>query len=494
MSKRAAAIALACLACAPAPTPTPAPTPDSAPAPTPTPDSAPAPSSGWTPAPMRPPPERPARIRWIAFGGVDGPWANELSIEDELGAVERRLGPGGVLLYAGGPGTHGVQVADPTDQGPRGDALVNALGDLLDARAARDAHYRPLRLAPHAAGTREALLETLTEALAQPGGRLQLWIAGHGGPGDVPAEVTLSTWGGEPLLVPDLKEAMAGLRPLRIIQTTCFGGGFAEAVIAHAARACGLFATTWALEASGCDPDPERARQSYGALLLRALDAPEADLDGDGAVGLSEAHVRAAIAAPGFEVPVLSSQFLLSNTYEDARAAPEEPPPGVDWLAEERALLRGLLASLGLAAADLEARFDALQTEEDELTRLANEAADVADAAQRRARMALLSRWPMLDDPWHPDFAHVLTAEREAIERFLATSSVVLKYEAAAAAAERARAELEALKVRFAPVDRALDAQRTLERVAFLKAADDPDRAETWAHFQLLRQCEREAL
>ena len=449
-------------------------------------------SALWAPAPAHAPPERPAEVRWIAFGGVEGPWANELSIEDELMLATRRLGPGGVLLFAGGPGSHGVQVADPS---PRGDALLRTLGELLDARGARDAHYQPLRLVPHGPGTRAGLTDALAGALVQTGPRLQIWIAGHGGPGETARDVIVATWDNDALSVADLEAALAGTRPFRIVQTTCFGGGFAEAVLTHAARACGLFATTWDLEASGCDPDPLRARESYGAHLLRALDTPGADLTGDGVIGLSEAHARATVAAPGFEVPILSSQAWLERALDAERATPGPPGSEYDWLLEERAILGALLDRLALGASELEARFDALRAEESELTEVLNEAAEKADRAHGAARMAVLARWPMLDDPWHPDFSHVVTTERAAIEGFLGTSSLVADWREAVSAADEARAVLDALKVRFAPVDRAFIARRTLERATFARNAPDGEAAhEIWATFQLLRQCEREAL
>jgi len=438
----------------------------------------------------------PSPIRWLAFGGVDGPWANQLSIEDELLAVAARLGPGGVTLYAGGAGMLGVQVADPS---PRGTPLAQKLGEILDPRAGRDAHYQPLRIAPHASGTRPALEQTLALALGEPGPgqpfgpsaggpRLLLWLAGHGGPGDAAADVTLSDWMGDGITVADLTQAMEGLRPLRIVQTTCFGGGFAEAVLAHPTRACGFFATTWDLPASGCDPDPARARDSYGALLLAALGDRANDLDGDGVVGLTEAHVKAAADAPGFEVPLLSSQAYLEREISDLTATPVPDEP---LLWEERTLLRALTTRLALTEAELPARFDALVTEEDHLAGLLNDLEADADDALRKLRTGLLSRWPVLEDPWHPDFAATLATDALAIDAFLAASEAHAAWLAKVALANVASDDLDAHKVKLAPYDRALIALRTMQRAAVARTGVE---GSTWATFEALRRCEREGL
>jgi len=436
----------------------------------------------------------PASIRWLAFGGVDGPWANQISIEDELLAVGERLGPtGGVTLYAGGAGTNGVQVADPS---PRGTALVRELGEILDPRAGRDAHYQPLRVAPHAAGTRADLTAMLAAALAEQGPRLFIWLAGHGGAGETRTAVTLSDWMGDGITVADLSDALVGLRPFRVVQTTCFGGGFAEAILAQPTRACGLFATTWDLPASGCDPDPIRARDSYGALLLKALGDKADDLDGDGVVGLAEAHVRAASDAPGLEVPLLSSQAWLEREVGDLQSdsANDRPPPypaDEPLLWEERTLLRNLLTRLAISEADLDTKFDVLVTEEGELSAAVNDLEVDSETALLALRADLLTRWPALEDPWHPDFAATLQTEGPAIEAFLANSAAHAAWVAKVALANAAADKLDDHKVKLAPYDRASFALATMERATIAKAGIE---GSTWATFESLRRCEREGL
>ena len=65
-------------------------------------------------------------LGWIVAGGGAAPSSNQCSLERDLAlAAEAFQGPGR-LLFAGGPGTDGVQVRDAI---PRGDPLRAALGE-----------------------------------------------------------------------------------------------------------------------------------------------------------------------------------------------------------------------------------------------------------------------------------------------------------------------------------------------------------------------------
>lgn len=443
--------------------------------------------------------------RWIAIGGVDGPSANQVSIEDELELVRKTFGEGqGLVLYAGGPGSHGVQIADPE---PRGEAWLRVLGELVDPRAGRDAHYRPVARTPHGAGTRQALEGALAVAASAgaDAGRLLVWLAGHGAPGEHAKDVGLATWGGDLLTVDALSEALGVPRKTRVVATQCFAGGFADAVLDHADTSCGLFATTWELESSGCDSDPERARDSYGVLVLKALSEAKNDLDGDGQVGLAEAHVAAVVGGPGIEVPVLSSEIDLARAFDvelDPNVVVGEDP----WTREERTMLAGLLAKIPpeLVKTSLEAGFDALADDEKKKADALDEA-DLDEAmAASVAKGALLMRWPVLDDPWHPDFARTLQTEGEAIKAWLSSSEAITAWRDRLEAADRARLAVDTVRAQLAPLHRAIIAKETAIRVAMLRqrasaeAGTAPGSAASpksiLARFEALRACEREGL
>ena len=68
----------------------------------------------------------PEPLRWIAAGGGGTPEFNQVSIEQDLGLARETFGTGGLLLFAGGRGSHGVQVQVKQ---PQGDALLRELAN-----------------------------------------------------------------------------------------------------------------------------------------------------------------------------------------------------------------------------------------------------------------------------------------------------------------------------------------------------------------------------
>ncbi len=426
----------------------------------------------------------PTQIDWLAYGGADGPSSNQLSIEDELLRVSSLLGPDrGVLLYAGGPGTRGVQVLDP----PRNATLREQLGMLLDPRPGRDAHFAPLRLAPHFPGTRQTLLDSLEDALQSDGPRLTIWLSGHGLDGKTPDAVGLTAWGLDTIFPKDLKDPFSrARRKARLISTTCYGGGFAEALTAAPTMACGAFAAHWTTTASGCDPNPDAPRTSYGAHLLHAIEgkAPVDDLDKDGLIGLSEAHVYATLAQRGLDKPVLSSQFFLEQLPENATPSPTD----TSELFEELALERTLMTRLEVDATSYKAALSTLDSDLEELESQRDDVFDAETEALIALRGALLSRWPELEDPWRYDFELTLRAHGDAIQRFLDTTPESLRY--------------QALRQRLATLDfrlSSLDARRAdfdlldLTRAALENYATRTDESSRLVFWQL-RRCEREPL
>src|SRR6185295_5625856 len=112
----------------------------------------------------------------------------------DLALVEDVLGKErGVVLFAGGPGTHAVQILDSER---RGDTLLQELADFFDARDGRDSHYRPTRLPIHGAATRELDGETRSP--------LFVFLGGHGAAGDTSSDSTLLTWGEEAIAPADV--------------------------------------------------------------------------------------------------------------------------------------------------------------------------------------------------------------------------------------------------------------------------------------------------
>ena len=443
---------------------------------------------------------RPARTRWIAVGGGSEPEMNQVSLEEDLLGVRGALGEDGIVLFAGGPGTRSVQILDEAE---RGSPLRTALGELLDARGGRDARYAATRLPLQGPSTREALLSALGDALAEPGEALLLWISGHGDHGDTPRDSAALLWAGGSLVPMDLESAIDAVprpRPLQMVVTTCYSGGFAELALAAEdgpARAtpravCGVFATRWDEESSGCDPSPDRAsHESYAAHLIEALRGRDRggedirdrlDLDHDGRIGLLEAHAHARANALSFDLPMTTSTRLLRSLVED-------DGPGVDVsLPEEEIVLRTIGERLGIAGVeDARARLVAVTARREELEAAWTERQETSDAAWWEIRGALLSRWPVLDDAFHPDFDPTLSANAAEIERMLEVSGPYAQWLEAQDDLAAMDQTLGALRVEAAPFERWLEARKTMELAARLRARG----GEGWARYEEMRRCEQ---
>lgn len=465
--------------------------------------SAPTPSA--RPGPFaRPTPPHPAR--WLAFGGGAEPASNQVSMESDLALAADVLGPGGVLLFAGGPESEGVYVLD---ERPKADERALLLGEILAPRAGRDARYRRTVLTAHGPATREAILATLERELSEPGPPLPVFVDCHGDGGATPIDNSLATWGGHAIGVRDLAAVLdRARRPVRLLVSACFSGGLGELAFAEArpeagattADRCGVFASTWDLEATGCDPDPDRrSHEGYAVHVLHALRGEDrdghrvaVDLDRDGAISMLEAHAFARVASQGLDVPTTTSERWLRH------AAPKEGPrrPLAEELREDEATIAALSAKLGLPTerdrAEELARhtFDELERRFDE--RAARE--DAANAAFEDARRAvkgeLLARFPALDDPWHPDFARTFGEAHRMLGEILDRSPAYRRYlEARKTADDAADASLDVALER-APYERLLRALDDVQLAGRLKHRGGTG----WARYLEFLACERSTL
>jgi hypothetical protein len=446
---------------------------------------------------------QPTTLRWVAAGGGPAPESNPLSVEDDLALFAETLGPTeGLLLFAGGPGTRSVQVLDPE---PRGDTLTTALAELFDPRGGRDARYRATRLALHGAATVTETLDAIGRALDEGAGPLTVFLAGHGGAGETPADATLLMWGDEALtpaaLAETLDRAPRG-RTVRVVVTSCYSGGFGELAFRGAKPAlgpaegrCGFFAAPWDLQASGCDPDPDRAvHEGYAIHFLSALrgrdregreDRGALDLDRDGRISLREAHTRAVIASTSLDVPTTTSEVWLRAAAPTR--GPERPVslPEVEAVVRamaERTQLGGREAQVGIELARRHARMERLDAE-------SARREDDESGAWRAAMGVVLSRWPVLNDPWHPDFAATLADERDAIARFLDEAPEVVAWRRARARLDETTRLLDEARVAAAPYERLARAREDLVLARRLRAAG----GEGWAGYERLLACERGA-
>lgn len=441
----------------------------------------------------------PSPQRFVAIGGGPTPESNEVSLEQDIDLVRKLLPAPGSVLFAGGGDSVSVRELLPA---PRGDALLLALGDLFAPRNGRQSRYRRPRFAAEPA-TEGNIRARLSLALAESGPPLLVFIAAHGDQGDSAKNNAVALWGGGALTVTALAELHERYqRPLRLIATSCFSGGFAELAFARADASggrppsvarCGLFAGTADRETSGCDPNPDRREQESYALHFvsalagrrkdgSALPAGAADYDKDGKIGLLDAHTWARIQAVSFDVPTTTSERWLESA--EGGSAPLDPT----LLPEDVAVVEHLGKALGVT------NERAVQRRGSDLDRQITEASAALDQAedelaQRDAALGavLLARWPVLDDPFHPDFAGMLAEHREAIEQTLTASPEARQRAAAKDRTAPLYERLAALMIEEARVSRLERAYQTLHRAAALVKKGGPSAS----YYASLLACER---
>jgi hypothetical protein len=443
----------------------------------------------------------PDQVRWLFVGAADSPALNQVSLEQDGELVRRVLGPSGLFLSAGGPGAHDVQVQrTPSDRG--GDPFLAELADLIAPHAGRDSRYRPSRLPIHAAATIDEVRATLSRLLRAGRAPLLLYLGGHGEQGETARQSYVTLWAGHQLTV----ERLAGLldsatRPVRLVVAVCYGGAFAETVFrgadprqGAASSRCGFFATMPDLPATGCDPNPDRkGQEGYALHFFHALAGQDrggkpllgkaVDFDGDGRVSLAEAHARTRIDLDSVDVPISTSERWLREV------APRKGPRRALPLPEERAVVHALARRTGLPE-ELEACRRELAEREreiEEALRRLDQASAAVDETVRAAIGDLLVRWPVLDDPWHPDFAELLRCQRQEIESHLRASRAYAHYLEARKIAQGVEDEYWALRHQAAPVERLARALETIELAERLHAQPGA----SWDSYAAILACER---
>jgi hypothetical protein len=448
------------------------------------------------------PPSDGTPPRFVIIGGGPVPESNEVSVEQDVALMTAALPGPGIVLFASGGDKATVRELAPA---PKTDPVRLALGDLFAPRPGRTSRYR----APHfraAPATRNNVDEVLERALGTGSEPLVLYVAGHGDRGETPAQNSIALWGGGKLTALDLATVHERhKRPLRLIATTCFSGGFADLAFERADPAhprpapitrCGVFAGTDDRETSGCDPNPNRrARESYGLHLTHALSGQQkdgsplplvqADLDGDGKVGLLEAHTWARIEAVSFDLPTTTSERWLRAV--ESGSVPIVP----GLLPEEVAVVERLGAAVGVPnEAAAQERWERLDTDLARLDAKLHDVETVLGAIEDDLATQLLERWPVLDDAYHSEFETTLRQHETGIAELLFQSD-------ASHARERVRRESVGLYERFdrevvleARLLRVLRAYETLHKAAALQKRGGPEAS----YYQELLRCERAGL
>lgn len=438
--------------------------------------------------------------RLLVIGGGGEPDSTEVQLESDVRlAVETYAAPV-VSLFACGAGRACVrETAAPAPSDP----LFETLSTLFLGREHGAAH-RPPRLHVDAPATYDNVLRALDALLVAPGNPLTVLLATHGQRADDPLDGYALLWGNEGLFVRDVVDLLSQpstQRPVRMVVASCYGGAFGaiagieprgeESVAMH----CGVFATDEDRLASGCDPDPDRARhEGYLVHFLSALRARSRDgralggldLDGDGHVSMLEAHTRARIASRSFDVPLTTSERFVREAAAELELAWDGAPPAA--LPEEEAVVQALgpaldVRSEGLARVAAQTAAQSLGEREDELA----DAEAMRDVAWNRLRVALLERWPWLEDAYLQDWEARVRRERAAIEAVVLRSRLAENLRETESDATALAADVDELRVREAMLERVVRAY-DLPRMTAALAVRDPARHR---RFLALRACER---
>lgn len=468
------------------------------------------------PEPAAPPAALPldVTLSWLAVGGGAHPASTQTSLEADVAAAGATLAGQGATFFAAGSGALVVaegEVPEPAE----GDAAARArrlLATLLVPTRAQPTGYRPVQIDALAADGGN-LSRVLLQQVERGGAPLLVYASAHGERADQRRDVRLPLWGGEawtPESVATALDAPGRNRPVRFVLGACFSGAFAEIAFSAAdpaqgvasAERCGLFASTWDLESSGCDPDPDRrhhegyGRHFWAALRRqdregRPLAAAEVDFDGDGRISLLDAHTRVRIASAAFDVPTTTSERFLRSAIDDKDAPKIDAAAAAslrEVLPHELAVLAALAAQLRLddpiAAADqaYEDR-DALIAEAEQAESRARAAEDVAAA---KINAAILARWPNLDDPWRDDFEPTLARDASAILALIEAHPAFADWTTARREAAAAGRIADRALVARAVAERVVRAASNLRLAAALRTRDDA----AWRHFLALRRCE----
>ncbi len=455
-------------------------------------------------APAPPPRAADPRTRWIAAAAGQVPELNQVSLEQDLGLAARTFGPGGTVLFAAGADRPVVQVLAETP--PDSTDPVALLADLFSPRGGRDSTYRVPEIQVDGPATADAVTDAIDAALHASNDPLLIYLGGHGYRGPTDAENGVGLWGNSELTALDLAALLSDTpRPVQLIATTCFSGGLAELAFADAnpdagpfsGEVCGLFAAPHDLEASGCDPNPDRAAQEgFGLHFLRALsgqdrdgapvDPASIDFDLDGTIAPREAHAYVRIHSTAFDVPTSTSERWL----EAMAPGPGAPRAKVD-LPEEAAVIGALSSALGLVDEPERARLHLLEFEQgiEARSETLARAQATEDRAYREAAAEILARWPVLDDPWHPQFATTLAGNLDAIREHFAASDRYDAYRSARTEVDRISGEIFDLRAKAAPYERLSRSLEYRQRARRLAAQG----GDAWDRFRALRRCELRA-
>jgi hypothetical protein len=441
----------------------------------------------------------PEELAVLFVGAVADPHAAQVQIEQDLELAQRIFGGASITLFGGGRDAPFVH--ELADDDSRRDVRA-ALAELFSRRSTAFAYRKP-RIRVDGPATAEALDLAFAHARGAQRPLPLLYVAGHGERGEIPAEGFFTLWGDARFTPVDLAlwlDDTHSSEPLRIVATTCFSGSFAEIVFHEADEArgpasqvhCGLFAATAEDEASGCDPDPDRARQEgFGIHFLNAMRGLDrdgrplarADVDGDGRLSLLDAHAHARVEGASIDVPTLTSErYLRYAVASDSAAGARGEDPIEAYVVDSLGLKLGVASRV-----EAEEKLERHSRVFDERTEALADAAARSDDAFSRLRIALLEVVPFADDPWNPRWDAEVRAHAGELMAILEDSDEAEALRIAVAEEESLETALAKSQAAMARLRRLVRAHENLELLGALTARG----GEELERYRAIRACER---
>jgi hypothetical protein len=284
----------------------------------------------------------------------------------------------------------------------------------------------------------------------QAGDNLMLIYNGHGGGSDEGASGHhLRLWNNTRLTVGDLVQTLEHQPPqtaFRFVLPQCYSGPFLMTIHQQLSSGgsgpvttarCGFTAAPHHRESEGCtEVEDEREYVDYSTYFFAALDgqsrlgqvlAQEPDVNGDGLVGLNEAHIYAATQSYSRDVPGATSEYFLQQWqpwYVRGQTWSYPESSGDGHYAQ---MARSLAVRLGFSAeldhvilvrevsdgrTRLESRIDGLK---DEIRSLGQREQELRGELAR----AGTQRWPELRNPYGVSFNNLKPEDIGAISAWL---------------------------------------------------------------------------
>lgn len=452
-----------------------------------------------------------AADRYLIIGGGPAPDASQFSIEQNAiwfdHILRERALDGGRTLFASGPNPTADIAVHSTD-----DPVVQHWLPLsrLNANYEDGAIiFRPHQLAATDGDAGRSSVESTirdeTKRL-RSGDSLLILYSGHGShqPRDE-SRNALRLWGNSQLDTTDLQKLISTAdrnSHVRFVLPQCFSGAFARSITPNPAKPsisgisgnqCGFFAVSERVEAEGCTPsvatDDYRDYATYFFAAFtgqtrngKALDR-NPDLDGDGKVTLSEAHLYAYTEGLSSDIPRSTSDYYLelwepwyarwhsfvnlreNNLYLQV----------AKHIGEKYKLNTSTPNALARQAAQRRGQLD---NEIDSADARQKTLHEQAEKLRQAIRYRFLLEWPNAHHPGSAAYAHFVTYEAEPALSWIRSQPDY--------------PELERLQDQVSQLDMdILELQR--EQAQYARIARALHLAATWENFQRLASAEQQA-